>query len=285
MVRASLIQGRRGWQGRERERMVAEHETYQLEYARSYPLVISHRANMKMNPENTIAGINAAIAACVDGIEIDVQATADGAVVLMHDCSMHRATGDPRAIGDINLEQARELRVQAPQLDMESEPIALLSEALAAASEQAILVLDIKMDGIAPLVARVIRASGRTEMLHVGCDLREAPEYCELLPEIPIASGLRPGDIRREGYLALLDRCVAVGLSGVSIRNTLLDRCAVREAHRRGLMVKTWTVDRTPDIERVLAAGVDAICGNYPALMRAARERTLQEHPLDADDR
>ncbi len=265
--------------------MVAEHETYELEYARSYPLVISHRANMKMNPENTIAGINAAIEACVDGIEIDVQATADGAVVLMHDCSMHRAVGDPRSIGDINLKQARELRVQAPQLDMDAEPIALLSEALAATSEQAILVLDIKMEGIAPLVASVIRESGRSEMLHLQCDLEEAAEYRELLPEIPLASGLRAGDIKREGYVTLLDRCVEAGLSGVSVRNTVIDRCAVREAHRRGLMIKTWTVDRTPDIERVLAVGVDAVCGNYPVLMRAARERMLAEHPLDADER
>lgn len=168
---------------------------------------------------------------------------------------------------------------------MESEPIALLSEALAAASEQAILVLDIKMEGIAPLVARVIRESGRSEMLHLQCDLLEAAEYRELLPEIPIASGLRAGDIKRDGYLVLLDRCADVGLSGVSVRNTVLDGCAVSEAHRRGLMIKTWTVDRTPDIERVLAAGVDAVCGNYPALMRAARERSLAEHPLDGDER
>ena len=48
----------------------------------------------------------------------------------------------------------------------------------------------------------------------------------------------------------------------------------MREAHARGLTVKTWTVDREPDIERVMATGVDAVCGNYPQRMRNVREKT-----------
>ncbi len=41
----------------------------------THPLVISHRTNMGTMPENTLAGIDAAIADGVDGVEIDVRAT------------------------------------------------------------------------------------------------------------------------------------------------------------------------------------------------------------------
>ena len=37
-----------------------------------------------------------------DGIEVDVQVTSDGLAVLMHDCTMHRAIGDPRTLGDVS---------------------------------------------------------------------------------------------------------------------------------------------------------------------------------------
>lgn len=55
---------------------------------------------------------------------------------------------------------------------------------------------------------------------------------------------VRAGLIREHGLTALYDHCVALGVSGVSIRNRILDRCAVDEAHARGLFVKTWTIDR-----------------------------------------
>lgn len=150
------------------------------------PMIVSHRANMKTNPENTIAGICAAIEECVDGVEIDVQATSDGVPMLMHDCSMHRATGDARSIGDVPAAEARALRVRAPHPDGADEPIALLSEALEAAAGHALLVLDVKMTGIADQVAQTIRRYAGDTRIHLQVDLDEVPQYRVLLPDAPI---------------------------------------------------------------------------------------------------
>ena len=240
---------------------------------RQRPLIVSHRTNMKTDPENTIAGIRSAIARCVDAIEVDVQATSDGVPVLMHDCSLHRAIGDPRSIEDLTADEATALRVKSPTAGVATEPVALLADALAAVAGQAMLVLDIKMEGIAEEVARVIRESGTGTEIHLQCDFEQAVEYHKLLPDIPITVGLRAGMIKKHGLHALLDRAVELGLFGVSIRSRILDDCAVEEAHKRGLFVKTWTIDREQDMERVLATGVDAVCGNYPQRMRAVRDR------------
>ncbi len=237
------------------------------------PLIISHRANMKTDPENTIAGICSAMAACVDGIEIDVQATADGVPVLMHDCTMRRATGDPRAVGDVRAEETRGLRVRPPRAEAASAPIATLAEALAAVGDQGILVLDIKMENIAPMVAKVIRDAGAQRRIALLCDFDEAAAYRALLPDVAITVGLRAGAIKRDGLIPLLDRAVELGLAGVSLRTRILDACAVEAAHQRGLAVKTWTIDRDADFERVVADGVDAVCANYPERLRPLRDR------------
>ena len=56
------------------------------------PLVISHRACDGYAPENTLAGIRAALEIGADAVEIDVQASADGVPVLMHDLTLDRTT-------------------------------------------------------------------------------------------------------------------------------------------------------------------------------------------------
>lgn len=237
------------------------------------PMIVSHRANMKVDPENTVAGIRHAIAQCVDAVEVDVQATADGIAVLVHDCSLRRVAGDPRTVDQLTSTEADRLLVQPPRAGSDPHPLARLAAALEAAAGRAVLVLDVKMSGIAEIVAAEVRQYGAHTTVHVQCDFDEAEQYRRLLPDIPITVGLRAGQIREHGLIPLLDRCQRLGLFGVSIRNRLLDRCAVEEAHARGLFVKTWTVDREPDLERVFEAGVDAVCGNDPDLMRRVRER------------
>lgn len=64
--------------------------------------VISHRTHVGLQPENSRAGIEAAIASAVDGVEMDVRATRDGHLVLMHDRSLARTLGDPRHVDAVD---------------------------------------------------------------------------------------------------------------------------------------------------------------------------------------
>ncbi|HHP7235834.1 MAG TPA: glycerophosphodiester phosphodiesterase family protein [Desulfobacterales bacterium] len=49
------------------------------------PLVIGHRGAAGLAPENTLVGIRRAFALGVDAVELDLQLSADGAVVVVHD--------------------------------------------------------------------------------------------------------------------------------------------------------------------------------------------------------
>ena len=67
------------------------------------PLVISHAGCAGKAPENTLAGIRAALELQVDAIEVDVRASADGIPVLLHDATLERTTNGRGLVADATL--------------------------------------------------------------------------------------------------------------------------------------------------------------------------------------
>src|SRR3712207_1806426 len=57
--------------------------------------IIGHRGtpSCSLHPENTLQSIRAALDAGADGVEVDVQATRDGVLVLAHDPDLGRVLG------------------------------------------------------------------------------------------------------------------------------------------------------------------------------------------------
>jgi len=79
------------------------------------PQLIAHRGYTKRFPENTLEGIAAAIEAGARFVEFDVQFTADGIPVLLHDVSLMRTTGTRGRIVNIDLEKLQGLPANEPE--------------------------------------------------------------------------------------------------------------------------------------------------------------------------
>ena len=71
--------------------------------------VIAHRAGRGIAPENTLAAIRKAIALKVDYVELDIRATKDGHLVIMHDRTVDRTTKGTGAVKDLTLAEIRAL--------------------------------------------------------------------------------------------------------------------------------------------------------------------------------
>ena len=67
-------------------------------HCRAKVAVVAHRGASAQAPENTLSAIRLAIAQGVDACEVDVQATADGVLVLLHDEDLARVARDPRPV-------------------------------------------------------------------------------------------------------------------------------------------------------------------------------------------
>lgn len=71
--------------------------------------VIAHRGASGTHPENTLASLQQAADLGCRWVEFDCMLTRDGQVVLLHDASLRRTTGDPRDIHDVDLAEAQRL--------------------------------------------------------------------------------------------------------------------------------------------------------------------------------
>ena len=78
-------------------------------YSENAPEVIAHRGLSSKAPENTLSAIQAAMDVDADRIEIDVQLTKDGEVVLMHDKNIRRTTGVDGYINKMTLNEVKSL--------------------------------------------------------------------------------------------------------------------------------------------------------------------------------
>lgn len=240
----------------------------------SKPFVISHRTQMGTMPENTLAGIDAAFASGADAVEIDVRATADGELVLMHDATLDRTVGDARDPGDVTLEEFRRLEALDPFDDAGPQPIPTFDETLACVAGRGLLVIELKEAGLEERVAAAVRAHNAADWSWIWCFQPAVVEASRAaMPEVP---AWLTTSSRAAAYLGDVDPfefAPRVGAAGLSVSHRDITPELIDRARKRGLLVATWTVNDPDDLARVRDAGVDAICGDFPDRTLAALGR------------
>ena len=225
------------------------------------PLITAHAACRGHAPENTLAGVRAALALGADAIEIDVRCTRDGTPVLLHDSTVDRTTDGEGEIATLSLRQARRLDTG------EGERIPTLREVLREVAGRALMVLEVKPAGIEEELLAVVRRARALDWCAVHSFLprvvervrrQEARMPCSLLTD-----GRRVVD-----WGQLFAFALSLGAQGISVHHGVVTPELVRGAHLRELRCSTWTVNRRDDVRRVAAAGVDAITSDYPDRVR-----------------
>lgn len=232
------------------------------------PLVIAHAACKGHAPENTLAGVRAALALGVDAIEVDVHGTADRVPVLIHDATVDRTTNGSGAVAALTVAQLRRLDAGARACDgrFAGERIPTLAEALDLTRGRCLLVVEIKPAGIEREVVAVLRPAADDVM--VWSFLPEVvARVRELAPAIPCAL-LSPALAGRAPD-ALFRAALQAGQQAVALHHGSVDAELVHRAARRGLTVFAWTADEPDEHRRLLAAGAAGIVTNYPDRLRA----------------
>ncbi len=220
------------------------------------PLVISHAACGGHAPVNTLAGIRKAIDFGSDAIEIDVQTTADGVPILMHDLTVDATTNGTGAVAEMTLEQIR-------ALDAGGEPPPTLAEVLALTKGNALLVCEIKQPGIEERLRDAVLeadALGDVMVWSFFPQALESMRHAE--PRIPCALLVAPQALPE--WPKMRETALRLGLQGVSVFFAGVDEKLARDCQRSGLALYTWTSDPTDAIRRLIDLGVDGICTNFP---------------------
>jgi glycerophosphoryl diester phosphodiesterase len=149
--------------------------------------IVAHRGQAEGIPENTLVAFRQSVARGIAVIELDVRATQDGHLVILHDETLDRTTDCSGRIADIALAKIKICDAGWPTHAGERVPT--LAEALAFARAQPVqLLLDIKNGTPLDTVIREIRANRAEEGLIIG--LRRAKDIARVRAELPRVTAL-----------------------------------------------------------------------------------------------
>lgn len=164
--------------------------------------IIAHRGSSADRPENTLASTPRAIHVGATAVEVDIRATSDGQLVLLHDATLDRTTDGTGSVGDKTLSEVKALDAGswfAPRY--QETRIPTLSEALELCRKNVDVVLDLKEQGerYARAIAAAVRSHGGPRRTVVGVrTVEQAKRFRRLLPEarqlglIPEPDGIEP---------------------------------------------------------------------------------------------
>jgi glycerophosphoryl diester phosphodiesterase len=219
------------------------------------PLIISHAACGGHAPENTLAGIRKAIELGAEAVEIDVQASADGVPILMHDLTVDRTTNGSGEVAALSLPELR-------ALDAGGEPVPTLAEVLDLTKGKVLLIMEIKQPGIEQHIAHIIHDKQALDDVMAWSFYPAALEGMRAAePQIPCA--LLVAGESMAIWEKMRSLAVKLGVQGVSVFAPAIDE-RIAEDCRRGLALYSWTPDSEAEIERLARLGVDGVCSNFP---------------------
>jgi glycerophosphoryl diester phosphodiesterase len=259
--------------------------------------VIAHRGASAIAPEHTVAAYDRAIEEGADYIELDVQRTSDGMLVVLHDTTLDRTARGPAencrgAVGDKTMAQLRTCDVgtwfneAAPELaraEFANLRILSLTEVIARYGGSTRLYIETKnpesYPGIESDVVSLLSSSGilpgSTDNPSVyiesfsAASLQKVHSLARSLPLIQLFGTMPAAEIVGQ----LPD--VASYAAGIGPIVGDVNSALVRSAHANCLVVHPYTVDDSGEMLSLLATGVDGIFTDRPDLLRDMIGRTL----------
>lgn len=249
------------------------------------PLVIAHRGGMGLWPENTLFAFERANALGVDMLEMDVRASQDGELVVIHDDSLERTSNGRGPVAALSLARLQALdagytwtadggetypyRGQGIRIPSLAEVFARLPDKPKS--------IEIKAAdaGLEERLCTLLKSAGqRDKVIVASFHERSLQLFREICPGVATAAG--PTSVR---LLAALNW---VGLAGVLSPSYQALQIPPRSgdaqvasarlfanARARGLAVHLWTINEQPEMRQLLDMGADGLITDYP-------ERALQ---------
>jgi glycerophosphoryl diester phosphodiesterase len=240
------------------------------EAARARVQVLAHRGASAYAPENTMAAFRLAIDQGADWLELDVQQTKDGHLVVFHDLRMERTTNGTGALRDLTLEQVRQLdagRWYGPTF--EGERVPTFEEVLSLARERNVRIFPEVKDprlypGIEERMAAAIGAYGYEDKTIVqSFDMTSLEHLKQINPRLKLAALYTAATQLR------VDPPSGVSVVGPPWEAVTADPSLVRDAHASGRQVVVWSVEGAAAVRPLLDARVDGIITSRPDVVRA----------------
>lgn len=219
--------------------------------------VIAHRGFWKTegSAQNSIAALEKAAEENLYGSEFDVQVTLDGKLIVNHDAKFQGFV-----IAETPFKELKKIKLK------NGEKLPTLEKYLKAGKKQDIqLILEIKShkskeveDKIAADIVKMVKKMGlQKQVEYIAFSLNICEQLAKLTPESEIAylnGNLPPAELKKKG------------INGIDYNQKVLEKHPewVEEAHRLGMKVNVWTVNKEDMMRKFIDMKVDYITTDYP---------------------
>ncbi|WP_104190626.1 glycerophosphodiester phosphodiesterase family protein [Cryobacterium sp. Y82] len=246
----------------------------------------AHRGASQSTPENTLAAFRAGTDQGADLIEIDVQRSADGELVVIHDTNLARTTNAedlfpdraPWNVGDFTAAEMQTLDAGSWKgAQFTGEKLPTFAEAIEVIRKsRSGMLLEIKSPelytGIEAEISAALRESrgyvqsavGQDKLVVQSFNFDSMKTFTALEPTVPVGLLGTP----------TIDQLpeLATWADQVNPYHTSIDAAYVAEVHRLGMDVLVWTVNSEADMVRAIELGVDGVITNRPDVLNTLLE-------------
>jgi glycerophosphoryl diester phosphodiesterase len=226
--------------------------------------IIAHRAGAAVAPENTLAAARQAIADGADWIEIDVQETKDGEVVVLHDRDFMRLARSNLKIWETSAADLKKLDIGlwfSPEFI--NERVATLRDMLELCKGKVGVNIELKHYGHATrLEERVIEIVESTGMerhiVIMSLDSASVRKMKSLRPnwKVGLLTGVAIGNLSKQ----------TADFFAVSMK--IAERKFIRSTHKHDKQVQVWTVNDPATMSVMIGRGVNGLITDEPATAR-----------------
>jgi glycerophosphoryl diester phosphodiesterase len=230
------------------------------------PFGFAHQGGDEAAPGNTIAAFDHAVSVGFRYIETDVQATADGVLVVVHDDDLESLTGVAARVEELTWSEVSELRIDG------EHAIPRFDDVLERFPDERFNLDPKTAAAVEPLIEAIQRHDLVDRVLVGSFSDRRIRSVKSAIGDRLATS---PGPF---GLVAVLLRALllpwwSTRYAAVQIPTTywiipLASSFLIRRFHRLGLQVHVWTIDDEAEMTELLDRGVDAIITNKPTVLR-----------------
>jgi glycerophosphoryl diester phosphodiesterase len=227
-----------------------------------HTMVIAHRGASADAPENTLAAMELAISKGADWVEIDVQETRDGEVVVIHDSDLKKIAGSGLKVFDSSLAELQNVDIGSwKDPSYSDQRIATLQQLLELCKDRINVLIELKYYG------QEIRLEERVVNIVEAASMQDQIRIMSLsYPGIQKMKSIRPG--WNVGLLAsvTIGDITRLEADFFAVNANFANRAFIKHVHGRGRKVLVWTVNDPISMSAMMSKGVDGIITDKPQL-------------------
>jgi glycerophosphoryl diester phosphodiesterase len=224
-------------------------------------LKIAHMGASAYAPENTLRSIRKALKMNVNAVEVDVQASKDGHLIVFHDLTLKRVTKMNILVKDLTFSELKRINVG------DGERIPTLEEVFQCILGKGVdLIIELKVPGITQKVYHIIKKHGYVENVIVDSffhkEIYKIKSLCKML-KTGIDLSCMPIDAVSLAQKAHADYIL------MEHENLLFHADFPEYLHRNGIGVIVWTIDEIDLLKKIVRMGVDGVMTNDPKIFES----------------